>query len=106
MQPTNLRNESSWLDVPLAEVPLSARAYRLLTDAGYRTLREVAAVPRAELARLPGFGPICLSEVRRLCREYRNAHARRLLASGCSLRAAGSAMGVSGEAVRQWLEER
>ena len=100
------REDRRWLQVPLSEVPLTARAYRRLTEAGYRTLAEVAAAGRETLAALPGFGLVCQSEVSRLCRQYRDDHARRLLASGLSLRQAGREMGVSGEAVRQWLQDK
>jgi RNA polymerase alpha subunit len=101
-----LRDGATWLDVPLSEVPLTTRSYRCLTDAGYRTLAEVSQAGRETLRALPGFGAVCQSEVSRLCKEYRNDHARRLLASGLSLRQAGREMGVSGEALRKWLEGR
>lgn len=46
---------------PLDELPgIGAPATRALNDAGYTSLRQLAGVPRAELAKLHGMGPKAL----------------------------------------------
>jgi hypothetical protein len=46
---------------PLDELPkISAPASRALTSAGYIQLRQLADVPRSELAKLHGMGPKAL----------------------------------------------
>ncbi|MGW5080830.1 helix-hairpin-helix domain-containing protein [Micromonospora echinospora] len=42
---------------------IGAPATRALTAAGYTTLRQLAGVPRAELARLHGMGPKALDVI-------------------------------------------
>lgn len=42
---------------------ISAPATRALNAAGYTTLRQLAGVPRAELARLHGMGPKALGVI-------------------------------------------
>ncbi|HEX3921481.1 MAG TPA: helix-hairpin-helix domain-containing protein [Streptosporangiaceae bacterium] len=45
----------------LDELPkIGAPATRALNDAGYTSLRQLAGVPRAELAKLHGMGPKAL----------------------------------------------
>jgi predicted flap endonuclease-1-like 5' DNA nuclease len=45
----------------LDELPkIGAPATRALTNAGYTSLRQLAGVPRAELAKLHGMGPKAL----------------------------------------------
>ena len=94
LKPTKTSIDTSWLDVPLASLPLSPRAYRCLTAAGYQTLAEVASLSREELARLPGIGPTSLSEVCRLLKGRRMDHARALLASGVPMAKAAAAVGL------------
>jgi predicted flap endonuclease-1-like 5' DNA nuclease len=46
---------------PLDELPrIGAPATRALNNAGYTSLRQLAGVPRAELAKLHGMGPKAL----------------------------------------------
>ncbi|MEW2444275.1 DNA-binding protein [Micromonospora marina] len=49
---------------------ISAPATRALTAAGYTTLRQLAGVPRAELARLHGMGPKALSVIEAALDEH------------------------------------
>lgn len=92
-----------WRDTPLASPPLSRRAYRCLTEAGYRTLAEVAAAPREALFALPGFGAICLSEVRKLVKHARVEHGKALVAAGHSLRQAGTEAGIDPKTIRKYM---
>jgi len=49
------------MNPPLDELPrIGAPATRALNGAGYTTLRQLAGVPRAELAKLHGMGPKAL----------------------------------------------
>ncbi|MBP1783011.1 MULTISPECIES: DNA-binding protein [Micromonospora] len=49
---------------------ISAPATRALTAAGYTTLRRLAGVPRAELARLHGMGPKALGVIEAALAEH------------------------------------
>ncbi|ADL46276.1 MULTISPECIES: hypothetical protein [Micromonospora] len=49
---------------------ISAPATRALTAAGYTTLRQLAGVPRAELARLHGMGPKALGVIEAALDEH------------------------------------
>ncbi|MEU7715457.1 DNA-binding protein [Micromonospora chalcea] len=49
---------------------ISAPATRALTAAGYTTLRQLAGVPRAELARLHGMGPKALDVIEAALDEH------------------------------------
>ncbi|WP_431878919.1 DNA-binding protein [Micromonospora marina] len=49
---------------------IGAPATRALTAAGYTTLRQLAGVPRAELARLHGMGPKALSVIEAALDEH------------------------------------
>ncbi|MET8908931.1 DNA-binding protein [Micromonospora sp. NPDC004551] len=50
------------MDSPLDTLPkIGAPATRALNAAGYTALRQLAGVPRAELARLHGMGPKALN---------------------------------------------
>ena len=49
---------------------ISAPAMRALTAAGYTTLRQLAGVPRAELARLHGMGPKALGVIEAALDEH------------------------------------
>ncbi|MEV6515838.1 DNA-binding protein [Micromonospora chalcea] len=49
---------------------ISAPATRALTAAGYTTLRQLAGVPRAELARLHGMGPKALGVIEAALAEH------------------------------------
>ncbi|MEU0960174.1 DNA-binding protein [Micromonospora aurantiaca] len=49
---------------------ISAPATRALTAAGYTTLRHLAGVPRAELARLHGMGPKALGVIEAALDEH------------------------------------
>ncbi|MFI6162391.1 helix-hairpin-helix domain-containing protein [Micromonospora haikouensis] len=49
---------------------IGAPATRALNNAGYTTLRELAGVPRAELARLHGMGPKALGIIQRSLEEH------------------------------------
>ncbi|AXO38100.1 MULTISPECIES: helix-hairpin-helix domain-containing protein [Micromonospora] len=49
---------------------ISAPATRALTAAGYTTLRQLAGVPRAELARLHGMGPKALDVIEAALAEH------------------------------------
>lgn len=55
---------------PLSETALPVRAYRVLTQAGFRTLEEVAGQSREALLALPGFGRGSLSEVEAELGQY------------------------------------
>jgi 3-deoxy-D-arabino-heptulosonate 7-phosphate (DAHP) synthase len=48
----------------------SAPATRALHGAGYTTLRQLAGVPRAELARLHGMGPKALDTLQAALEEH------------------------------------
>jgi hypothetical protein len=49
------------MNSPLDGLPkIGAPATRALNNAGYTTLRQLAGVPRAELAKLHGMGPKAL----------------------------------------------
>ncbi|MEU2702453.1 MULTISPECIES: helix-hairpin-helix domain-containing protein [Micromonospora] len=49
---------------------IGAPATRALTAAGYTTLRQLAGVPRAELARLHGMGPKALGVIEAALDEH------------------------------------
>ncbi|MBB5113593.1 3-deoxy-D-arabino-heptulosonate 7-phosphate (DAHP) synthase [Micromonospora echinospora] len=49
---------------------IGAPATRALTAAGYTTLRQLAGVPRAELARLHGMGPKALDVIEAALDEH------------------------------------
>ncbi|WP_431976883.1 DNA-binding protein [Micromonospora haikouensis] len=49
---------------------VGAPATRALTNAGYATLRDLAGVPRAELARLHGMGPKALGIIQHSLEEH------------------------------------
>ncbi|MFD4207009.1 DNA-binding protein [Micromonospora tulbaghiae] len=49
---------------------VGAPATRALTTAGYTTLRQLAGVPRAELARLHGMGPKALDVIEAALDEH------------------------------------
>ncbi|MGV9763894.1 DNA-binding protein [Micromonospora tulbaghiae] len=49
---------------------ISAPATRALNAAGYTTLRQLAGVPRAELARLHGMGPKALGVIESALDEH------------------------------------
>ncbi|MEV4693666.1 helix-hairpin-helix domain-containing protein [Micromonospora echinospora] len=49
---------------------IGAPATRALTAAGYTTLRQLAGVPRAELARLHGMGPKALDAIEAALDEH------------------------------------
>ncbi|SBT46901.1 helix-hairpin-helix domain-containing protein [Micromonospora auratinigra] len=49
---------------------IGAPATRALRDAGYTALRELAGVPRAELAALHGVGPKALDIIQRALAEH------------------------------------
>ncbi|MEU4790603.1 helix-hairpin-helix domain-containing protein [Micromonospora tulbaghiae] len=49
---------------------VGAPATRALTAAGYTTLRQLAGVPRAELARLHGMGPKALDVIEAALDEH------------------------------------
>ncbi|ADU11115.1 DNA-binding protein [Micromonospora aurantiaca] len=49
---------------------ISAPATRALTAAGYTTLRQLAGVPRADLARLHGMGPKALGVIEAALDEH------------------------------------
>ncbi|MEH0822700.1 MULTISPECIES: DNA-binding protein [unclassified Micromonospora] len=49
---------------------ISAPATRALNAAGYTTLRQLAGVPRAELARLHGMGPKALGVIEAALDEH------------------------------------
>ncbi|MCT2276658.1 DNA-binding protein [Micromonospora chalcea] len=49
---------------------ISAPATRALTAAGYTTLRQLAGVPRTELARLHGMGPKALGVIEAALAEH------------------------------------
>ncbi|MGA4683113.1 helix-hairpin-helix domain-containing protein [Micromonospora sp. AB353] len=49
---------------------IGAPATRALTAAGYTTLRQLAGVPRAELARLHGMGPKALGVIEAALAEH------------------------------------
>ncbi|MEV5823213.1 helix-hairpin-helix domain-containing protein [Micromonospora harpali] len=49
---------------------IGAPATRALNNAGYKTLRDLAGVPRAELARLHGMGPKALGIIQRSLEEH------------------------------------
>jgi Helix-hairpin-helix domain len=52
------------MDSALDTLPkIGAPATRALNAAGYTTLRQLAGVPRAELARLHGMGPKALGTI-------------------------------------------
>ncbi|MFJ1542743.1 helix-hairpin-helix domain-containing protein [Micromonospora chalcea] len=56
---------------PLDRLPkIGAPATRALTAAGYTTLRQLADVPRAELARLHGMGPKALGVIEAALAEH------------------------------------
>ncbi|WP_135239786.1 helix-hairpin-helix domain-containing protein [Micromonospora sp. Mcm103] len=56
---------------PLDRLPkIGAPATRALTAAGYTTLRQLAGVPRAELARLHGMGPKALGVIEAALAEH------------------------------------
>lgn len=63
------------MTTPLDEMPRIGRpATWALAEAGYTTLRQLAGVPRAELARLHGVGPKAL----RILDEELQRHGLRL----------------------------
>lgn len=105
---------TDWLSSPLTSPPLSPRAYRCLTEAGYRTFADVDAAPPSDRHRepkpgngrkVPGLGPLCTAEVLRRLQEARREQVRELLAAGKSLRQIATLAGVSHECVRKWLRE-
>ncbi|MFC8849017.1 MULTISPECIES: helix-hairpin-helix domain-containing protein [unclassified Micromonospora] len=49
---------------------IGAPATRALNNAGYTTLRDLAGVPRAELAKLHGMGPKALGIIRNSLEEH------------------------------------
>ncbi|WP_431913090.1 helix-hairpin-helix domain-containing protein [Micromonospora carbonacea] len=49
---------------------IGAPATRALNNAGYATLRDLAGVPRAELARLHGMGPKALGIIQKSLEEH------------------------------------
>ncbi|MFF3855904.1 helix-hairpin-helix domain-containing protein [Micromonospora sp. NPDC002575] len=49
---------------------IGAPATRALNNAGYTTLRELAGVPRAELAKLHGMGPKALGIIQNSLEEH------------------------------------
>lgn len=52
------------MDASLDTLPkISAPATRALNGAGYTALRQLAGVPRAELAKLHGMGPKALGQI-------------------------------------------
>ncbi|MFF0657498.1 MULTISPECIES: helix-hairpin-helix domain-containing protein [Micromonospora] len=56
---------------PLDRLPkIGAPATRALNAAGYTTLRQLAGVPRAELARLHGMGPKALGVIEAALDEH------------------------------------
>ncbi|MET9300223.1 DNA-binding protein [Micromonospora aurantiaca] len=56
---------------PLDRLPkIGAPATRALNAAGYTTLRQLAGVPRAELARLHGMGPTALGVIEAALAEH------------------------------------
>ncbi|MDW3847728.1 MULTISPECIES: helix-hairpin-helix domain-containing protein [Micromonospora] len=56
---------------PLDRLPkIGAPATRALNAAGYTTLRQLAGVPRAELARLHGMGPKALGVIEAALAEH------------------------------------
>ncbi|MEU9516510.1 helix-hairpin-helix domain-containing protein [Micromonospora sp. NPDC048169] len=56
---------------PLDRLPkIGAPATRALHAAGYTTLRQLAGVPRAELARLHGMGPKALGIIEAALDEH------------------------------------
>ncbi|GII80345.1 hypothetical protein Sru01_53270 [Sphaerisporangium rufum] len=56
---------------PLDALPkIGAPATRALRDAGYPTLRDLAGVPRAELARLHGMGPKALEIIQSALQQH------------------------------------
>ncbi|MBG6180936.1 helix-hairpin-helix domain-containing protein [Arthrobacter sp. CAN_A1] len=59
------------MTTPLDGLPtIGMPATRALHEAGYDSLREVAAVPRAELARLHGVGPKALHIIEQALGEH------------------------------------
>lgn len=97
-------NESPWLDIPLTSPPLSVRAHRCLTAAGYRTLADVSKAPPSKWHKIPGIGPESAREVIRHLKAAKRSEAAKLLATGLSLRQVAAAAGVSGECVRKWAK--
>ncbi|WBC17940.1 helix-hairpin-helix domain-containing protein [Micromonospora sp. WMMA1998] len=56
---------------PLDTLPkIGAPATRALHDAGYTALRELAGVPRAELATLHGIGPKALRTIQHALEQH------------------------------------
>jgi hypothetical protein len=59
------------VDTSLDTLPkIGAPATRALHDAGYRALRDLAGVPRAELARLHGMGPKALGLIQTALEQH------------------------------------
>jgi hypothetical protein len=57
--------------VSLDELPrIGAPATRALNNAGYTALRQLAGVPRAELAKLHGMGPKALGIIQAGLEQY------------------------------------
>ena len=55
----------------LDELPrISAPALRALDNAGYRTLRQLANIPRRQLAELHGMGPKALTIIEQALAEH------------------------------------
>ncbi len=60
------------MDSSLDGLPkIGAPATRALNSAGYSTLRELAGVPRAELAKLHGMGPKALDIIQAALEHHR-----------------------------------
>ncbi|WP_229401378.1 helix-hairpin-helix domain-containing protein [Micromonospora okii] len=59
------------MDAALDTLPkIGAPATRALDNAGYSTLRDLAGVPRAELAKLHGVGPKALGIVQSALEQH------------------------------------
>ena len=62
--------ESVIPNTPIIQMDMSHRAYQVLTSAGCRTLRDVAALSRQQLSRQPNCGKALLTEVDKILRPY------------------------------------
>jgi hypothetical protein len=59
-----MEREDDWLDRPIAELDLSARAYNCLARRGIKQIREVVPLTDEDLLRFPNFGRKSLEELR------------------------------------------